>query len=398
MRLPLLLSLVLASATLASGEADQTEKLSQQAKELYDHGNYEGALRLYRQCEVLEPSRARWPYSEGLTLKKLGRSEAAAAFHRALSLDPHYKEAEIRQKLSELPGTDSPDDASNRSLMVVVAGAAIALIGLVVFLSSRSKRLTPERRPATPRPPQALTSDPTALKVLEAKFDALAPRLTQCERALALADDREARATLDRAWSTAQQCRTAFARARSGQASLDVAARAVASLQALTASADARLRELTGAQFEQAPEAAEACFFCARPLASPSSRHPVSLAEKGRAVSVTACTSCHRAVMAGETPVVTTVGGKHWSTIDDFDPTERGYLREPGTLARLPWELGPFATLATLAGGALVGAAATGAVLDLASAREASLAQNAAQAAAHSARRSNTDRTWADHS
>jgi tetratricopeptide (TPR) repeat protein len=407
----LVLSVLLTGVVaLASNEvpvSEETDRLSQQAKSLYDQGLLEDALKLYQQCQALEPRRARWPYSVGLTLKKLHRAGAAEAFQAAQALEPDYKRAEIEEKLSELHAVPTSPRVNRGTpswvgqLLSLLGCLGVAALMSLVFKrlvsSSNNVNLAARQRGGNRPAPRPYAVDPAALQQAEAKLAALSPRLTQCERALGLGDDEQARNLMDRAWANVQACQRTLARAKHGEASLDAVELALLPLRAVADAAEQRLRSLYGTKFDEAPTPSVGCFFCARPLGAPSSRHTVSLQEQGHAVEVTACTACRRTALTGEAPQVTTVQGQHWSQAPGFDPAVACYQATPPVQHCGPWELGPFGTLATLAGGVALGAVATEAVIDLVAARHAGLARQAAAASAQSAHRSQ-ERSWKDHS
>ncbi len=164
-----------------------------------------------------------------------------------------------------------------------------------------------------------------------------------------------------------------------------------------------RLSALRGPQGLMVRGERRGCFFCARPLPTPESRHVVALQDAGHQVEVEACATCARGVQSGQAPKVTMLGGQHWSQVPEFDPYLHAYAPPAGVTESPPWKLGAGA-LAAVAGGVALTATAGAVLLDLAAAREAGFALEATAAAARSAgsRRqrstSSEDSSWQDHS
>lgn len=388
-------------------------------KRLYDSKDYPGALARFDECARMEPQNARWPYNRGLALKKLGRTEEAReALLAARTLDPDYKRKEIDQKLSELgpPPSSSAGGPSSSSSNIdehfgLIFGAAV--VGILVLVGSLSTviflvvRRSSAKHEADVRATLAQAeanraAAEQALRRLGPIAAKHAERLTRLEHALSLGEDADARAHVDRASNNLKLARTELKKLRDGGGNAQAAESALTRAGESIAAADARLTGLYGAAVDTAQGEKVGCFFCARPLPTPESRHAVTLKQGGQDTTVVVCATCARNAAAGQAPKTLTVNGKHWSQVPGFDPYVHSHAPFGGATEQPAWTLGPLGTLAAVAGGAAVAGLAGRAlasVLDLdglkASSRS-SFASQAAAASAHQKRRSRED--WRDNS
>lgn len=403
---------------LAQPSADQ---VYEEGKALYDAKNYAGALQKFDQAAALDPSKARWQYNRGLALKKLKRNEESrAAFLKSRELDPGYKRGEIDEKLNELGGGSSggsSDSGGGCDGPVVLIGLVIAVIGLFsvggvvwriikdIFFINENPAPQPTGRDTSKGQPK-LTSD--QLEPMARRIREQATALGQVEHGLSLGEDAEVRADADRAATNLASARKGLQSAARGELrqpgdvhqAIDRAAAAIKEAQA-------RLAQLHGDRAASVKGPRAGCFFCARALPSPKFGAAVQLRSGKGTTTVAACPTCARRVGTGTPPPVVMVDGdqrRHWSEIDDFDPYVEAHSPRPSSLEVPAWNVmnagSAIPSLATFAGGAVLGAlgaAAAGRLINLDNLKESSLASAAAEATARAATSRRTTE-YSDHS
>lgn len=406
-RLVVGLSVCLSALVLAQTPSEQALAVYEQGKALYDAKDYGGALAKFDEAAALEPTKARWHYNRGLALRKLGRTgEAKAALLESRRLEPDYKRAEIDEKLSDLGGggTDfavlaSSDDFPLGPFLCAVFGF-IALVFGVIFAVIRflSKASSHQQEVAKVREEKA-SIRAVRDETLSKRVRALARELGSVEHGLSLGEDATARGHADRAATNLASVRKALSTGR-----LDDAPAALERAQSAINDARERLVTLHGERALSTVGPRAGCFFCARAIPTPAAGLAVQLGTGGTTTTVVACPTCARRVAAGQPPGVLTVGGVHWAESDDFNPYVHAHA-PPEHATEVPaWKAAgqgsALGTLATIAGGAVLGglgAAAVGRLLDLDATRQADLASEAAAASARAAS-SRRSTEYQDHS
>lgn len=422
MRTALVLTLLLlAPATPARAQpSGEALRVYEEGKGLYDSRRFSEALEKFDRAAALEPESARWQYNRGLALRKLNRpADAREALLKARALDPAYKRSEIDAKLAELGGPPAgavgapqPDsDGGDDWLAGVAIAAAIVLVGAFIYYRYYrwSRRRSGAGRAASPRASTRASTrfqnDPAEVARLEQSLEPAALALARCEHALSAGEDGDARALVDRAAASLRVVRQGLHGARRGEVSTDELAGALARAVEMTRAAEARLRAVRGPAFDAAQGPRSGCFFCARPLATAESRHPLTLRYQSLREPVIACAHCARQVEAGQAPQVIAVQDgaelKHWSLIESFDPYVHAHQPYPGSREISVWSLpglgSPRLGLGALAAGAAAMAAgfAAAKLLDLDAVQRAEAASEAARAAAESAA-SRRSSAWSD--
>lgn len=404
-------------AALAFAQPDHAMAVYEQGKALYDAKDYAGALEKFDAAIALEPSKARWHYNRGLALKKLKRDDdARAALLKSRELEPDYKRKEIDEKLYELGVPPSPgsaawkrDDDFPVGRFLVVAGLFAAFIIFIIFraikmlnqVSAKGPPMESSRAPG--RPSNASAPSGAQLAALLKRLTEEAMALGSAEHGLSLGEDPEARGHVDRAATNLATVRKGLATGRPGPElfqSLDRARDA-------TAAAKERLLTLHGERALSVVGPRAGCFFCARALPTPKAGVSVQLKSAQGATTVAACPTCARRVASGQPPPVLMVDGdqrRHWAELDEFNPYVQAHA-PPSNAVEVPaWNVmnagAGLAPLATIAGGAVLGAlgvAAVGRLLDLESLRQSDLASAAARASAQAATGRRTTE-YSDHS
>lgn len=408
--------------------ADRAAAVYQEGKTLYDAGDFRGARSKFIDAIKLEPGKARWHYNLGLAHRQLENFPAAReALLKARQLDPDYKREEISAKLASMgfdpAGSDADrpvpsiasgkhDDTSPDIWMF--AGMAVLAAGFVAFVVKRIRRSKRAIGGGKKSPSREPPPDAAAVAAIGRRLDTAAPRLVQVEHSLRLAEHPDLRWQLDHATQLEQGLRLELAAAKAGDAgAFRKAGRAIAAFEDSATRAAALAQQAFGAPAFAAHGERIACYFCARPLANPDYRQLVALKRGDSRDEVVSCPNCAKASAQGQAPsiLVSADGKTHWSEIADFDPYAARHAAADG-LQRLPaWRFAPqrsVGELALLAGGAALAGGAIAALLrsgqaqadepllDLDAAQESGLAQEAARAAARSARAQRGERS--DHS
>lgn len=404
-----------AALALAQPSADQ---VYEEGKALYDAKNYAGALQKFDEAAALDPSKARWQYNRGLALKKLKRNEESrAAFLKSRELDPGYKRGEIDEKLNELGGGGSSDSGGGCDGPVVLIGLVIAVIGLFsvggvmwriikdIFFINENPAPQPSRGEPSKGQPK-LTSD--QLGPMSRRIHEQASALAQVEHGLSLGEDPEVRRDADRAATNLATARKGVEAAGRGDLRRpgeihDAIDRAAAAIK----EAQERLVVLHGARAASVKGPRAGCFFCARALPSPKFGAAVQLRSGKGTTTVAACPTCARRVGTGTPPPVLMIDGdqrRHWSELDTFDPYVEAHAPPQNSVEVPAWNVMNAGTaipsLATFAGGAVLGAlgaAAAGRLINLDNLKESSLASAAAEATARAATSRRTTE-YSDHS
>ncbi|MDP3500368.1 MAG: tetratricopeptide repeat protein [Myxococcales bacterium] len=426
-----LVGLSLCVAALAFAQPDPAMAVYEQGKALYDAKDYEGALRKFEEASLVEPSKARWHYNRGLALKKLKRDgDAREALLKSRALEPDYKRAEIDQKLSELGGGPSPSDTSQRVLektddesetawgfrivaYVLIAGVAFQVFRKTLWRFGKwffSLLVTTEGAEASTRgvaPKQPTNNTPQQLEAVAARLRETAEALAQVEHGLSLGEDAVARGHVDRAATNLASVRKGFEAARRNQRPLSELTQALERATEAITLGQQRLVTLHGEQVSLARGPRAGCFFCARALPTPEAGVAVQLRSSTSVTTVAACPTCARRVGTGTPPPVLMVDGdrrRHWSEVDEFDPYLDAHAPPPRTVEAPAWNVmnagAAVPSLATFAGGAVLGAlgaAAAGRLINLESLKESSLASAAAEASATAATGRRTTE-YSDHS
>lgn len=407
--------------------AAQAMAVYEDGKRLYDAKNYLGALGKFDQAAALEPDKARWQYNRGLVLRKLKRDdEAREAFQKSRALDPAYKRSEIDAKLRDMgfdpagatsgmpllpapaegaasgaapPAAPAPARSQGFPLLPCLGCFAVVVGGLimVVLLIRRILKGWRTSRGTLYAPvlPSGGPPRPGALKAEESRLEKLAATLAAAEHALRLREDEDLRALLNQATQDETRARETFKRARKGQGGAGDLPGLLATAEEAAAAAVEKARELFGDAAFQEGGPRVGCYFCARPLASETYRARVSLKRGTEVTEVLACPPCANTAARGQAPPVKALVGedgqmRHWSEIPDYDPYLHRHQPYPGASLVPGWKFAPggrsLAEVAALAGGgALAGgllAYGAGRLLDLDTAQELGLAQEASQAAA----------------
>jgi tetratricopeptide (TPR) repeat protein len=417
LRLALCLGLLSATALAQPAALEVYE----QGKRLYDAKDYAGALERFDEAARLEPTTARWQYNRGLALKKLKRTdEAIAALQTSRELDPAYKRAEIDEKLSELgvgsaPTSSTPsggDDFTNLLIGAAVCFFAFFGLGIPVYKILKAV-LAPKRdTPTTPTPPTSsrptTRNDPGQVQAVVSSLAKAARDLGQVEHALSLGEDAEARGHADRAATNLATVRRGLPAVQRHERPLAELEGALSRAKEAITQAKTRVTTLHGERALSVKGPRAGCFFCARALPTPRASVAVTLETGNRTTTVAACAICARRVGTAQPPPVLMVehdGQRtHWAEDDGFDPYVQSHAPPPTAVEVPAWQVTQqtrgLSPLATLAGGAVLGAlgaAAAGKLLDLDGLRQSSLASEAAQAAARAATSRRTTE-YTDHS
>lgn len=426
-----LVGLSLCVAALAFAQPDQAMAVYEQGKALYDAKDYAGALEKFDAAIKLEPSKARWHYNRGLALKKLKRDgDAREALLKSRALEPDYKRSEIDQKLNELGGGPSPSGSSQSVFektevesetawgFRIVAYVLIAGVVFTVFSKSIQRfgkwfislLVTSEGAGATT--PDAAPKQPTnnsqqQLEAVAARLRETAEALAQVEHGLSLGEDAVARGHVDRAATNLASVRKGFEAARRNQRPLSELTQALERASEAITLGQQRLVALYGERAMQARGPRAGCFFCARALPTPEAGVAVQLRSSTGVTTVAACPTCARRVGTGTPPPVLMVDGdqrRHWSEVDEFDPYVEAHAPPARAVEAPAWNVmnagAAVPSLATFAGGAVLGAlgaAAAGRLINLDTLKESSLASAAAEASAAAATGRRTTE-YSDHS
>lgn len=426
-----LVGLSLCVAALAFAQPDQAMAVYEQGKALYDAKDYAGALEKFDAAIKLEPSKARWHYNRGLALKKLKRDgDAREALLKSRALEPDYKRSEIDQKLNELGGGPSPSGSSQSVFektevesetawgFRIVAYVLIAGVVFTVFSKSIQRfgkwfislLVTSEGAGATT--PDAAPKQPTnnsqqQLEAVAARLRETAEALAQVEHGLSLGEDAVARGHVDRAATNLASVRKGFEAARRNQRPLSELTQALERAHEAITLGQQRLVALYGERAMQARGPRAGCFFCARALPTPEAGVAVQLRSSTGVTTVAACPTCARRVGTGTPPPVLMVDGdqrRHWSEVDEFDPYVEAHAPPARAVEAPAWNVmnagAAVPSLATFAGGAVLGAlgaAAAGRLINLDTLKESSLASAAAEASAAAATGRRTTE-YSDHS
>ncbi|MDP1915473.1 MAG: tetratricopeptide repeat protein [Myxococcales bacterium] len=426
-----LVGLSVCVAALAFAQPDQAMAVYEQGKALYDAKDYAGALEKFDAASRLEPSKARWHYNRGLALKKLKRDgDAREALLKSRALEPDYKRAEIDQKLSELGGGPSPSNSSQSVLekteaesetawgFRIVAYVLIAGVIFTVFSKSIQRfgkwfislLVTTEGAGASTAdaaPKQPTNNTPDQLEAVAARLRETAEALAQVEHGLSLGEDALARGHVDRAATNLASVRKGFEAARRNQRPLSDLTQALDRASEAITLGQQRLVALYGERALRARGPRAGCFFCARALPTPEAGVAVQLRSSSGVTTVAACPTCARRVGTGTPPPVLMVDGdqrRHWSEVDEFDPYVEAHAPPPQAVEAPAWNVmnagAAVPSLATFAGGAVLGAlgaAAAGRLINLDTLKESSLASAAAEASATAATGRRTTE-YSDHS
>jgi hypothetical protein len=401
------------SVALADEGSNDAQALSayEEGKRFYDAGQFGAALSKFDEAARIEPTAARWQYNRGLALKKLGRNEEArAAFDSSQQLEPSYKRAEIMQKLAELssPRSGSRMSAPARSpsstgdfdiVPVVVLGIVVLLVLYLVW----------RNRAALSAGASKKSSPPTEVAAaLEARLDPVATRLADVENAMRLGEDADTRALLENATHAERAARDALGQLLGGSASVNAVNVAILRAENTSTQAWDRAKAHFGEQAFVGKGERVACWFCAKPLANASVRRTISVKRGSETASLTVCQDCQQQLQSGQAPTAKVVvqGDRtvHWSEDPEYDPYVYRHANYPNASRVGFWNINsptPLSQLATLAGGAFVGAGIAGvasSLLDFDSLRTAGLAQEAAARSARAASVGSTQRDWRDHS
>ncbi len=426
-----LVGLSVCVAALAFAQPDQAMAVYEQGKALYDAKDYAGALEKFDAASRLEPSKARWHYNRGLALKKLKRDgDAREALLKSRALEPDYKRAEIDQKLSELGGGPSPGNSSQSVLekteaesetawgFRIVAYVLIAGVIFTVFSKSIQRfgkwfislLVTTEGAGASTAdaaPKQPTNNSPEQLEAVAARLRETAEALAQVEHGLSLGEDALARGHVDRAATNLASVRKGFEAARRNQRPLSDLTQALDRASEAITLGQQRLVALYGERALRARGPRAGCFFCARALPTPEAGVAVQLRSSSGVTTVAACPTCARRVGTGTPPPVLMVDGdqrRHWSEVDEFDPYVEAHAPPARAVEAPAWNVmnagAAVPSLATFAGGAVLGAlgaAAAGRLINLDTLKESSLASAAAEASATAATGRRTTE-YSDHS
>ena len=426
-----LVGLSLCVAALAFAQPDQAMAVYEQGKALYDAKDYAGALEKFDAAIKLEPSKARWHYNRGLALKKLKRDgDAREALLKSRALEPDYKRAEIDQKLTELGGGPSPSGTSPSAFekteaesegawgfrivsYVLIAGVIFAVFSKSILRFGKwfiSLLVTSEGSGAsTPdaAPKQPTNNSPQQLEAVAARLRESAEALAQVEHGLSLGEDAVARGHVDRAATNLASVRKGFEAARRNQRPLSELTQALERANEAITLGQQRLVTLYGERALQTRGPRAGCFFCARALPTPEAGVAVQLRSSSGVTTVAACPTCARRVGTGTPPPVLMVDGdrrRHWSEVDEFDPYVEAHAPPPRAVEAPAWNVmnagAAVPSLATFAGGAVLGAlgaAAAGRLINLDTLKESSLASAAAEASATAATGRRTTE-YSDHS
>lgn len=424
-RAVMMMVLVAGALAFAQPSADQVYEAG---KALYDAKDYSGALQKFDEAAALDPSKARWQYNRGLALKKLKRNEdARAAFLKSRELDPGYKRTEIDEKLNELgsgsgfSGASSDSEGGGCDGPVVLIGLVIAVIGLFsvggvlwkVLKAIFSLFVTTEEKPSagssgSSSAPASKPLTAAELAPISRRIREQATALGQVEHGLSLGEDAEVRRDADRAATNLATARKGLQAAGRGELRrLDELHQALDRAAEAIKQARERLMVLHGDRATSVKGPRAGCFFCARALPNSEFGEPVQLRSSAGVTTVAACPTCARRVATGTPPPVVMFEADqrhHWSEIDDFDPYVEAHSPRPTTKELPVWNVmnagSDVSSLATFAGGAVLGAlgaVAAGRLLNLDNLKESSLASAAAEATARAATSRRTTE-YSDHS
>lgn len=408
-----------ATANSASALAIYTE-----GKHSYDTGDYTAALHSFTQAAQLEPDSARWQYNIGLALYQLEHFQAAReAFLAVRQKDPEYKRAEIDKKLASMgfdasgaparsaaaKGSHNDSSFDPFTLFIIITLAGLCIGAIVIFISRKACRTATSIIDSSPSP------DPAAIEALSQHLTRLSPQLVPAEHALRLGEDRDLRASLDRATQLEHSAYSMLDAARMGDArALVAAARLIKEAEPLVEQIQARVKTIDpSAIAEMGRNSGESsrrsgCFFCARPLANDEYRRMIPLHSQQGNADVLACPACANLIAQGKTPSTIMLGGengsRHWSEDPGFDPYLHRHVPYPSAMQVPAWQqkpTRPFSELALLAAGGALGAGAVYAAtraFDLDAAEKTGLAQEAARNAAKRAGSSRDNSDWSGSS
>ena len=426
-----LVGLSLCVAALAFAQPDQAMAVYEQGKALYDAKDYAGALEKFDAAIRLEPSKARWHYNRGLALKKLKRDgDAREALLKSRALEPDYKRSEIDQKLNELGGGPSPSGTAPSVFQktevesegawgfrivayVLIAGVIFAVFSKAIqrfgkwFISLLVTSDSAGGSTPGTGSKQPISNSPDQLEAVVARHREVAQALAQVEHALSLGEDAIARGHVDRAATNLASVRKGLEAVRRNQRPVWELTQALARANEAVDMGRQQLDALYGERALQARGPRAGCFFCARALPTPEAGVAVELRSSSGVTTVAACPTCARRVGTGTPPPVLMIDGdqrRHWSEVDEFDPYVEAHA-PPARAVEVPaWNVmnagAAVPSLATFAGGAVLGAlgaAAAGRLLNLDSLKESSLASAAAEASATAATGRRTTE-YSDHS
>lgn len=381
-----------------------------QGKERYDAGDFIGARGKFEEAIALEPANPRWHYNLGLANRQLNDFPAAqAALLKSLALDPHYKRAEIEQKLASMgaqtPGSTVTEDSGSDFF---AAFGFLAGAGACLWLLVRRVRAKRGSSTAKVSPNAALIAKATT------RLQAVANQLIQVEHALRLGEHPDVRSQLEHATGLERSVQKQIELMRQGnEKALRRIDLALGELERSAGRAKNLAVTSYGAKAFAGHGDRVACYFCAKPLANAHYRQQVVMKQADAVVSVLSCPPCAAVAAQGRAPQVLTDadGRTHWSELPGFDPYTARHTANVPTARTPSWkfaqqrsmaELSLIAGGAALAGGAIAAMAspdaqAASALLDLDAARESGLAQEAATAAAKHAAGQRREQ-FSDHS
>ncbi len=411
----------------------------EEGKKLYDAGDYTAARRKFLEAARQDPENPRWHYNIGLTHRQLDNPQAARqSFLKARSLDPNYKQKEIDEKLREMGfdadaqnGTrarsrnssspaetfsardklaeaeDAPVDVEeNHTGLIIFFVMAALMVGMVIFVVRRVLRAAKSGAKSP-----AVQIDQQGIATAHGQLQAVSEQLVPIEHAMRLGEHADLRSLLEHATLLEASARQGLEMARQGNASaLRMARQQIAEASSNAGQATELATRLYGDQAFAGQGERIGCFFCARPLANPAVRQPVSMKRGADIDTVISCPDCAAQAARGEAPRIRTGSDQqaHWSDEPGFDPYRARHA--DGPVRRVPAQdfrpAQPVSQLAQQAGGAamlgvgaLVGAGVAMAAshfLDLDAAKAAEQTQKAAGEAANRVReRSSSSR---DHS
>ncbi|MBK9441698.1 MAG: tetratricopeptide repeat protein [Comamonadaceae bacterium] len=411
-----------------TGAVERALAVYTQGKNLYDAGDFKGARAKFVDAIAAEPTNPRWHYNLGLVDRQLNNYPAAQqSLLKARELDPEYKRAEIDQKLTAMgfhpstsaaalqqnpPVVQNSDTQESDGTEIGFFQTLAVLAGVVggIFLLVRVVR----SKRADPHHSSKGTTNSALIPRATARMDQVAAQLVQVEHALRLGEHADLRSQLEHATGLERTVRQKIERLAGGDAkSLRKVETALGDLERSVT----RAREIAVAAFGARAFAGQgervACYFCAKPLANADYRHPVTMKQGDAVVNVMTCPDCATVASQGRAPTVLTGTDSrtHWSELASFDPYVARHavnsetVRTPGwkfTQQRSAGELALIAGGAALAGGAaaamlLPEAQAASTLLDLDTARENALAQEAARASAQQAAGQRRE-SFSDHS
>ncbi len=369
-----------------------------QGKERYDAGDFNGARVKFEEAIALEPANPRWHYNLGLAYRQLNNFPAAqAALLESLALDPHYKRAEIEQKLASMgvqaPGSTVTEDPGSDFFEAFgfLAGAGGCLWLIVRVLRARRGGSTAKVSPNTELIAKATT-----------RLQAVANQLIQVEHSLRLGEHPDVRSQLEHATGLERSVQKQIELMRQGnEKALRRIDLALGELERSAGRAKNIAAGFYGAKAFAEHGEGVACYFCAKPLANAQYRQSVVMKQADAVVNVVSCPPCAAMAAQGRSPQVLTGsdGRTHWSELPGFDPYAARHAADAPTARTPSWkfaqqrsmaELGLIAGGAALAGGAIAAmlspdVPAVGTLLDLDVARENALTQEAATASARHA-------------